>query len=122
MQDPVYRYSAGMKRLPLLVCLLLGCWAQSEAHAKMSLSSASIEPFCRAEGRSYEKGLCLGLILGVEDNASFDHKICVPPTTTNDTRIKTILLYIKRQSHRDEESFASLAFDALHERWPCRSP
>ena len=69
---------------------------------------------------NFSVGLCIGIIFGVEDNAAFDRKVCIPITTTINDRISAVSSYIATQKDRDKEAYASLAFDALIANWPCR--
>ncbi len=70
---------------------------------------------------SFNHGLCLGIILGVEDNAHYDKKICVPKDIDIKERIRVVNNYIANQPNRAGEAFASLTFDAMAQKWPCRS-
>jgi hypothetical protein len=66
-----------------------------------------------------DQGLCIGIILGVEDNASYDKKICVPKQIDITERVLVVDRYIATQRNRTNEAYASLAFDALIQKWPC---
>ncbi len=70
---------------------------------------------------SFNQGLCIGIILGVEDNAHYDKKICVPKDIDIKERIRVVNNYIANQPNRAGEAFASLTFDAMAQKWPCRS-
>jgi hypothetical protein len=63
--------------------------------------------------------LCIGIILGVEDNAHYDRKICIPKNIDIKKRAQVIKDFVATQPNRMNESFASLAFDALVQKWPC---
>jgi hypothetical protein len=67
---------------------------------------------------TFETGLILGIIIGVEDDASYDQKISIPSTVSAIERIQIISNYIQKNPKRQHESFASLAFDAMVEQWP----
>lgn len=68
---------------------------------------------------SFNQGLCIGIILGVEDNAHYDKKICVPKDIDIKERIRVVNNYIATQPKRADEAFASLTFDAMAQKWPC---
>ena len=68
---------------------------------------------------TYADGLCMGIIYGVEDNASYDKKICIPKTVQQLEKVTVVKHYILGQSKRSTEAFASLVFDALYQKWPC---
>lgn len=68
----------------------------------------------------FNHGLCVGIILGVEDNAHYDKKICVLKNVDIKERIRVVNNYIATQPNRNGEAFASLTFDALIEKWPCQ--
>jgi hypothetical protein len=89
------------------------------------LSAAKINIICIdiADGKTNEddfnQGLCIGIILGVEDNAHYDRKICIPSNVDIKTRAQVIKDYIATQPNRMNESFASLTYDAMVKKWPC---
>ncbi len=70
---------------------------------------------------NFSQGLCLGIILGVEDNAQYDKKICVPKNIGIRERVMVVRDYVSTQPKRMNEAFASLAFDALVVKWPCKN-
>lgn len=70
---------------------------------------------------NFNQGLCIGIILGVEDNAHYDKKICVPQNVGIKERVQVVKSYIATQPNRMNEAFASLVFDAMLEKWPCSS-
>lgn len=90
-----------------------------------NLTTGKISPIChelldgRAPIRSFDQGMCVGIILGVEDNAHYDKKICVPKNIDIKERIRVVNSYIATQPTRTSEAFASLTFDALLKKWPC---
>ena len=75
----------------------------------------------KAREENFNQGLCVGIILGVEDNAHYDKKICVPKNISIKERVQVIRDYIATQPKRTNEAFASLVFDALIEKWPCKN-
>jgi hypothetical protein len=75
----------------------------------------------KAREENFNQGLCVGIILGVEDNAHYDKKICVPKNISIKERAQVIRDYIGTQSKRTNETFASLVFDAMIEKWPCKN-
>lgn len=68
---------------------------------------------------SFNRGLCLGIILGVEDNASYDKKICIPSNVTIEERLKAINSFVGNNPSKRHASFASNVYDALFKEWPC---
>ena len=90
------------------------------------LTTANLSPQCNAliEGKvqeeSFNQGLCAGIILGVEDNAHYDKKICVPKNIGMKERATVVRDYVATQPTRKTEAFASLVFDALVKKWPCK--
>jgi Rap1a immunity proteins len=91
------------------------------------LSAARFNLVCSeiADGKvreeNFNQGLCVGIILGVEDNAHYDKKICVPKNISIKERVQVINDYIATQPKRTNETFASLVFDAMIEKWPCKN-
>ena len=75
----------------------------------------------KAREENFNQGLCVGIILGVEDNAHYDKKICVPKNISIKERVQVIRAYIATQPNRTNETFASLVFDAMIEKWPCKN-
>ncbi len=75
----------------------------------------------QAPKESFDQGLCVGIILGVEDNAHFDKKICIPKNIDIKERVQVVRDYIATQPSRMDEAFASLVFDALFQKWPCKN-
>jgi hypothetical protein len=68
---------------------------------------------------NFNQGLCIGIILGIEDNAHYDKKVCIPLNVDIKERAQVIKEYIVSQPNRMHESFASLAYDAMTKKWPC---
>jgi hypothetical protein len=103
--------------------------AQAFSQAKVvdgiDLSTQALLKECRAYAQSsaaktYNQGLCIGIILGVEDNASYDHKFCIPSNTSIKERITTIENFIKNNPNYSNAPFASNVYDALVRKWPCK--
>lgn len=90
-----------------------------------NLTTAALYPACNLLLESTPRehglyqGLCIGIILGVEDNAHYDQKICAPIDANIKDRIQIVRDYVVTQPKRMDEAFASLAFDAMAEKWPC---
>ena len=89
------------------------------------LSTARLNLVCseiadsKAKAENFNQGLCIGIILGVEDNAHYDKKICVPQNVDIKGRAQVVGDYVATQPNRMNEAFASLVFDALVQKWPC---
>lgn len=88
------------------------------------LSTANLNPVCSqiADGNENEdfiQGLCIGIIFGVEDDAHYENKICIPTEISIKERALVIRNYVISQPERMDETFASLVFDALAQKWPC---
>ena len=89
------------------------------------LSTARLSLVCsqiadgKAKAENFSQGLCIGIILGVEDNAHYDKKICVPKNVDIKERAQVVGDYVATQPNRMNEAFASLVFDALVQKWPC---
>jgi hypothetical protein len=69
--------------------------------------------------KDFDTGLCLGIIIGVEDNASYDKKICIPTETVMRQKVETVLTFIQNNPSLMNASFASNVYDALSPQWPC---
>jgi len=90
---------------------------------KRDVTAATLNQYCLEflkdhKLSTFEAGLILGIILGVEDDASYDHKIAIPIGLGEIERVQVISNYIEKNPKRQDESFASLAFDAMIEQWP----
>jgi len=104
-------------------------WAFGEfnMNGMPDLSAARFNMVCseivdaKAREENFNQGLCVGIILGVEDNAHYDKKICVPKNIGIKERVQVVRGYIATQPKRTNEAFASLVFDALIEKWPCKN-
>jgi hypothetical protein len=102
-------------------------FGESKMNGMPDLTTARFNMICSeiADGKTQEgnfnQGLCIGIILGVEDNAHYDKKICVPQNVGIKERVQTVRSYIATQPNRMNEAFASLVFDAMLEKWPCSS-
>ena len=120
-----------MMKIALLSAVLtaycLNGFAQSSPMNIPSLTTASLNPVCarlleiEAQERAFDHGLCVGIILGVEDNAHYDKKICVPSNIEIKGRVQAVRDYVATQPNRMNEAFASLVFDAMAEKWPCKN-
>lgn len=100
-------------------------FSQTKVVDGIDLSTQVLLKECRAYAQSsaaktYNQGLCIGIILGVEDNASYDHKFCIPPNTSIKERITTIENFIKNNPSYSDAPFASNVYDALVRKWPCK--
>ena len=110
-----------------LAIYLNSAYADIKVKDMPDLSTAKLNPECgefiggKAQELGFNQGLCIGIILGVEDNASYDKKICVPITISIQERVIVVRDYIATQPKRMKEAFASLAFDALIRKWPCKN-
>jgi hypothetical protein len=92
-------------------------------HVIRDLAAGTLNKHCldflnNSKLSTFETGLILGIIIGVEDDASYDKKISIPSTVSTIERIHIISNYIQKNPKRQLESFASLAFDAMIEQWP----
>jgi len=102
-------------------------WAAGEFNMNTmpNLTTARLSLICSeiADGKgkeeNFNQGLCVGIILGVEDNAHYDRKICVPKNIDIKERARVIRDYVASQPNRMNETFASLVFDAMINKWPC---
>jgi hypothetical protein len=102
-------------------------WAVGEfnMNGMPDLTTARLNLICsevadgKAKEQNFNQGLCIGIILGVEDNANYDNKICVPKNIGIKERAQVVRDYIALQPNRMNEAFASLVFDAMIEKWPC---
>ena len=108
--------------------ILSSAFGETKMVEPLNLSTQNLVPACESLINNYPEnrdkptflqGLCLGIILGVEDNAAFDKKVCIPKSINMMERLKVVRDYISSQSGRSDEAFASLAFDALYQKWPC---
>jgi hypothetical protein len=103
----------------------LAC-ADTKIKGMPDLTTAKLNQVCsdflsnKLQEPNFSQGLCIGIILGVEDNASYDKKICVPITVDIQERVITVRDYVATQPKRMNEAYASLAFDALMVKWPCK--
>lgn len=101
--------------------------ADSKMMGMPDLTTAKLMPVCldylkRDESEAnYLQGLCVGIILGVEDNAQYDKKICIPKNVGIRERVMVVSDYVATQPKRMNEAFASLVFDALLMKWPCKN-
>jgi hypothetical protein len=128
----LFCYASAMKKnvglKPLLIILTIFCmnsFAGSSPNKMPDLTTAKLNLECnsllesKAAEASFNQGLCVGIILGVEDNAHYDKKICVPNNMNIRDRLIVVKNYVESQPKRMKEAYASLAFDALAQKWPC---
>lgn len=90
---------------------------------KRDLTAGTLNQYCLKflkdnKLSTFETGLILGIILGVEDDASYDKKIVLPADLSEAERVQIVSDFIQKNPKRHHQSFASLAFDALLEQWP----
>lgn len=113
---------------PLLIILIIFCtntFADSDPNKMPDLTTAKLNHECnrllvgKTKEASFNQGLCVGIILGVEDNAHYDKKICVPNNMNIRDRLIAVKNYVETQPKRMKEAYASLVFDALAQKWPC---
>jgi hypothetical protein len=113
---------------PLLIILTTFCmnsFAESDPNKMPDLTTAKLNLECnrllvsKTEEAGFNQGLCVGIILGVEDNAHYDKKICVPNDMNIRDRLMVVKSYVDTQPKRMKEAYASLVFDALVQKWPC---
>jgi hypothetical protein len=103
----------------------MNSFAESDPNKMPNLTTAKLNIECnrllisKTKEASFNQGLCVGIILGVEDNAHYDKKICVPNTMNIRDRLIVVKNYVQTQPQRMMEAYASLAFDALVQKWPC---
>ncbi len=100
-------------------------FAQIKTVDGLDLSTPALLKECRAYAqtsvaKTHAQGLCIGIILGVEDNASYDHKFCIPSNISIKERITTIENFIKNNPSYSDAPFASNVYDALVRKWPCK--
>ena len=111
--------------LVILGAFCMNSFAESNPIKKLDLTTAKLNLECnkllagKTEEASFNQGLCVGIILGVEDNAHYDKKICVPDNKDVRDRLIVVKNYVETQPKRMKEAYASLAFDALAQKWPC---
>ena len=109
----------------LLTTFCMNSFAESDPNKMPDLTTAKLNIECnrllisKTKEARFNQGLCVGIILGVEDNAHYDKKICVPNTMNIRDRLIVVKNYVETQPKRMKEAYASLAFDALIQKWPC---
>lgn len=113
---------------PLLIILTTFCmnsFAGPDPINMPELTTAKLNLECnrllvgKTEEVSFNQGLCVGIILGVEDNAHYDKKICIPNNINIRDRLIVVKNYVETQPKRMKEAYASLVFDALAQKWSC---
>ena len=87
---------------PLLIVLTTFCmnsFAGSDPNKMPDLTTANLNIQCnrllvsKMAEAGFNQGLCVGIILGVEDNAHYDKKICVPNNMNIRIRDKASLIF-----------------------------
>ncbi len=120
------RYTKNLVLLLISILLPMSVLAESTLMPIPNLTTGRLSSICnqllndKKQAVSFNQGLCVGIILGVEDNAHYDKKVCVPRNVDIKERIRVVNNYIATQPNRNGEAFASLTFDALIEKWPCQ--
>ncbi len=113
--------------LMFLVAHLSSVSAETSVKDMPDLTTAKLNRECtefiggKLQEPNFNQGLCIGIILGVEDNAQYDKKICVPKNIGIRERVIAVKDYVSTQPKRMNEAFASLVFDALVVKWPCKN-
>jgi hypothetical protein len=103
----------------------MSSFAGSDPINTLDLTTAKLNFECnrllvsKTQEERFNQGLCVGIILGVEDNARYDKKICIPSDVNIRDRLAILKNYVETQPERMKEAYASLAFDALAQKWPC---
>ena len=121
------RYTKNLVLLLISILLPMSVLAESTLMPIPNLTTGRLSSICnqllndKKQAVSFNQGLCIGIILGVEDNAHYDKKICVPKDIDIKERIRVVNNYIVNQPNRAGEAFASLTFDAMAQKWPGRS-
>jgi len=111
--------------LLVLATFCMHSFAEPNSIKKPDLATAKLNLECnkllvgKTEEASFHQGLCVGIIMGVEDNAHYDKKICVPNNIDIRDRLIVVKNYVETQPKRMKEAYASLVFDALAQKWPC---
>ncbi len=119
------RYTKNLVLLLISILLPMSVLAESTLMPIPNLTTGRLSSICnqllndKKQAVSFNQGLCVGIILGVEDNAHYDKKICVPRNVDIKERIRVVNNYIATQPNRASEAFASLTFDAMVKQWPC---
>ena len=109
----------------ILAAFCMNSFAGSGPNIMPDLTTAKLNLECnrllvgKTGEASFNQGLCVGIILGVEDNAHYDKKICVPNNMNIRDRLIVVKSYVETQPKRMKEAYASLVFDALAQKWPC---
>ncbi len=119
------RYTKNLVLLLISILLPMSVLAESTLMPIPNLTTGRLSSICnqllndKKQAVSFNQGLCVGIILGVEDNAHYDKKVCVPRNVDIKERIRVVNNYIATQPNRASEAFASLTFDAMVKQWPC---
>jgi hypothetical protein len=123
------KFNSKFSALIFAILFINSSWAfgESNMNGMPDLTTARFNMICseivdaKTQEGNFNQGLCIGIILGVEDNAHYDKKICVPQNVGIKERVQVVKSYIATQPNRMNEAFASLVFDAMLEKWPCSS-
>ena len=122
----VMKKNIGLKLLLIIsTTFCMNAFAESDLNKIPDLTTAKLNLECnrllvsKTKEASFNQGLCIGIILGVEDNAHYDKKICIPNNMNIRDRLIVVKSYIETQPKRMKEAYASLVFDALAQKWPC---
>jgi hypothetical protein len=118
--------------MKILQVILIGCLLLTLAKVAVSqpaldgiqLNTPYLNKHCQAyldanKQQGFDQGVCIGIILGVEDNASYDKKICVPANVSLKQRVQVINGFIQNNPEKKHLVFASNVFDAILYKWPC---
>jgi hypothetical protein len=83
-------------------------------------SAGSMVKWCNLKyPPNYPEGRCMGIIEGMLEVLVAFGKVCPPRETPMIDFEGTVVAYIEAHPERMQESFASLAYDALVTKWPC---
>ena len=117
-----------MKTL-LLVATCCACATLSGAQAENKVGlGKDVLPMCKKAlidpSASWEPGICLGSIKTLVDlgrNALEPaYRFCIPPQAPLASAMGVVVTYLDARPERLNESFASLAIDAMRAAWPCK--
>jgi hypothetical protein len=99
--------------------------AATPARALPDWSANYILPYCvpatefPPNGRYELKGFCKGIIYALVV-AGYPHGACMPDDVTMDQAVRAVVRYVSARPDRMHELFALLAYEALHDAWPCK--
>jgi hypothetical protein len=69
-------------------------------------------------GTAFDIGRCSGVVEGIIYAAS---DICLPKGVTHGQSVRVVVKYIDERPARQNESFKTLANEALSAAWPCKN-